>query len=108
MSLYCKDRNIRLTGPALGRPKSGVDADEDKQQMYLDACDRNIIEAKNGTAKRRYGLDLILSKLDETSKTDAALSILMMNSWKRVRRELFYFFRRWLYFISPLPAAAAY
>lgn len=100
---YCKDRNIRLSGPTLGRPKRGKAPEEDEQQMYRDACDRNIIEAKNGTAKRRYGLDLILSKLDETSKTDAALSILMMNSWKRVRRVLFYLLRQWLFPSASLP-----
>ena len=64
--------------------------------MYQDACDRNVIEGKNGTAKRRYGLSLICSKLDETSKTEAALSILMMNAWKRVYEELLRFLLRTL------------
>ena len=68
--------------------------------MYQDACDRNVIEGKNGTAKRRYGLSLICSKLDETSKTEAALSILMMNAWKRVYEELLHFLFHILGFTS--------
>ena len=97
---YCKDRNIRISGPKLGRPKAGQDPEEDQKQMYQDACDRNVIEGKNGTAKRRYGLSLICSKLDETSKTEAALSILMMNAWKRVYEELFHFLFHILGFTS--------
>lgn len=48
--------------------------------MRKDACERNGIESSNGVAKRKYGLDLIMSKLDETSKTEAALFILAMNA----------------------------
>ena len=97
---YCKDRNIRISGPKLGRPKAGQDPEEDQKQMYQDACDRNVIEGKNGTAKRRYGLSLICSKLDETSKTEAALSVLMMNAWKRVYEELLHFLFHILGFTS--------
>ncbi len=97
---YCKDRNIRISGPKLGRPKAGQDPEEDRKQMYQDACDRNVIEGKNGTAKRRYGLSRICSKLDETSKTEAALSILMMNAWKRVYEELLHFLFHILGFTS--------
>ena len=39
----------------------------------LKACDRNAVEGRNGNAKRRFGLDLIAAKLDETAKTEAAL-----------------------------------
>ena len=82
---YCKTKHIRLSGPKLGRPPEDAEKLQDNQkQMYQDACERNIVEGKNGTAKRRYGLNLIMSKLSETSKTDAALAIMMMNAWKRV------------------------
>ena len=57
-------------------------------QIYRDACERNVVEGENGTAKWRYGLDRIMSKLDETSKTEAGFAILMMNAWKRVYTEL--------------------
>ena len=55
--------------------------------MQKDACERNGIESSNGVAKRRYGLDhLIMAKLDETSKTEAALTILAMKAVHRLRR----------------------
>lgn len=88
---YCKAHGIRLSGPALGRPKAGSEAAE-KAQMYRDACDRNIVEGRNGNLKRKYGLDLIMSKLDETAKTEAALDILVMNSWMKIRRILLHLF----------------
>ena len=93
---YCKARGIRLSGPALGR-KGKAAKEENETQMYQDACERNVVEGKNGTAKRRYGLDRIMSKLDETSKTEAGFAILMMNAWKRVYRELLRSFLRFLF-----------
>ena len=92
---YCKAHGIRLSGPALGRPKAGSEAAE-KAQMYRDACDRNIVEGRNGNLKRKYGLDLIMSKLDETAKTESALDILVMNSWMKIRRILLRLFYYWL------------
>ena len=94
---YCKARGIRLSGPALGRPKDESAKEANKAQMYQDACERNVVEGKNGTAKRRYGLDRIMSKLDETSKTEAGFAILMMNAWKRVYRELLRSFLHFLF-----------
>ena len=61
--------------------------------MRKDACERNGIESSNGVAKRKYGLDLIMSQLDETSKTEAALIILAMNAAHRLRRWLLRFFK---------------
>ena len=75
--------------------------------MYQDACDRNVIEGKNGTAKRRYGLSRIMSKLDETSKTEAGFSILMMNAWKRVYQELLRTFLHLLFFNDSMCSALA-
>ena len=105
---YCKDRKIRISGPKLGRPKASHVPEEDRKQMYQDACDRNVIEGKNGTAKRRYGLSLICTKLDETSKTEAALAILMMNAWKRVYEELLRFLLHTLDISSFIPFAFPY
>ena len=61
--------------------------------MYRDACERNAIEGRNGNAKRRWGLDLITSKLDETAKTEAALNIIAMNASHRLAIWLLRFFR---------------
>ena len=63
--------------------------------MRKDACERNGIESSNGVAIRKYGLDLIMSKLDETAKTEAALVILAMNTAHRLRRWLLRFFNFW-------------
>ena len=85
---YCKEHGIRLSGPALGRPKAGEAGKKEARQMYKDACERNAVEGRNGNLKRRYGLDLIMSKRDETAKTEAALNILAMNAAQRLRRWL--------------------
>lgn len=89
---YCKEKGIRLTGPALGRPKSAEADRKQKRQMYRDACDRNAVEGRNGNAKRRFGLDLIATKLDETSKTEAGLIILAMNAAYKLAGWLLRFF----------------
>ena len=96
---YCKEHGIRLSGPALGRPKSGEAGAKEARQVYKDACDRNAVEGKNGVLKRRFGLDLIMSKLDETAKTEAALNILAMNAAQRLRQWLMQFFQIWGYSI---------
>lgn len=85
---FCKEKGIRLTGPALGRPKAGEADRKQQRQMYKDACDRNAIEGRNGNAKRRFGLDLIAAKLDETAKTEAALILIAMNAAYRLARWL--------------------
>ncbi len=61
--------------------------------MYKDSCERNAIEGRSGNAKRRFGLDLIMAKLDETSKTEVALIILAMNISHRLLRWLALVFR---------------
>ena len=60
--------------------------------MYKDACDRNAVEGRNGNAKRRFGLDLIAAKLDETTKTEAALILVAMNAAQKLARWLLRFF----------------
>jgi len=90
---YCKAGGIRLSGPALGRPKKEKDQIEAQKQMYRDACDRNAVESRNGNLKRKYGLDLIMSKLDETAKTEAGMDILVMNAWRKIKGVLLHFFR---------------
>lgn len=61
--------------------------------MYKDACGRNAVEGRNGNAKRRFGLDLIAAKLDETAKTEAALILLAMNAAHALTRCLLRFFQ---------------
>ena len=70
---FCKQHHIRLSGPALGRPKK--DAVPDKQQDYADICERVEVERCFSLAKRKCGLGLITTRLEETTASAIALSI---------------------------------
>ncbi len=91
--MFCAQLGIRLSGPPLGRRKASETDTKIKRQIYRDACERNAIEGRNANAKRRFGLDRLFSKLDETAKTEAALIILAMNASLRLVRWLALFFR---------------
>lgn len=60
--------------------------------MCKEACDRNAIEGRKGNAKRRFELDLIAAKLDETAKTEAALILIDMNAAYWLARWLLHFY----------------
>lgn len=77
---YGAERGIGRSSPALGRPRKGEAGGTKARQMYRDACTRNAVEERNGNLKCRYGLDLIMPKMDETAKTEAAPNILAMNA----------------------------
>jgi len=83
---YCKEHNISITGPALGRPKKDVKAD--KKQEYIDMCDRNCVEGKFGEGKTAYGLDRIAARLKNTSECIIGIIFLVMNLNKRLRNLL--------------------
>ena len=74
---YCSEHGIRISGPALGRPKK--DSRVDKKQEYVDNNDRIEVERAFSLAKRRYGLGLITAKLDTTTRSSIVLSIIAMN-----------------------------
>ena len=88
---FCKQHSIRLSGPRLGRPPK--DAGRDRKMEYLDQCERNIIEGRNGMSKRRFGLDLIMAVLPETALTEAALQVLCMNTRIRILFRLLFRYR---------------
>ncbi len=75
---WCKERGIRISGPPLGRPPKNVSKSTKKQAAY-DERFRNTIEGKFGQAKRRYGLNCIMTKLPETSETSIAITFLVIN-----------------------------
>ena len=75
---FCKVLGIRLSGPRLGRPKAS-ELEADREQAYQDSCNRNVVEGRIGINKRRYGLDLIYARLDQTGEVEAALNVLCMN-----------------------------
>lgn len=74
---FCKERNIRLSGPALGRPKA--DEIRNKKQNYIDEAERIEVERKFSLAKRKCGMGLIMTKLPETARHSIAMSILVLN-----------------------------
>ncbi len=89
---FCQKKGIRISGPALGRPKARETDRKQKRQMCKEACDRNAIEGRKGNAKRRFELDLIAAKLDETAKTEAALILIDMNAAYWLARWLLHFY----------------
>ena len=74
---FCRERGIRMSGPALGRPKRMTP--EAHRQSYNDNVDRIEVERGFSLAKRCYGLGLIRTKLDTTTRSSIALSIIAMN-----------------------------
>ncbi len=74
---YCKERNIRLSGPALGRPKKDIAPNQ--RQNYVDECERVEVERRFSLAKRSCGLGLITARLQQTACHCIAMSILLLN-----------------------------
>lgn len=81
-----RENNIRLSCSALGRP---LVEEEDqvlrRKQQRIDELIRIEVEGRFGTAKRRYRLDKIMTKLRETSETAIAPIFLVMNLDKILR-----------------------
>jgi len=75
---WCQERGIRISGPPLGRPPKNI-SKSDKKQSLEDERFRNGIEGKFGQGKRRFGLNLVMAKLANTSETAIAISFLVMN-----------------------------
>jgi len=75
---WCKEKGIRLSGPPLGRPRANVSKLKKKQALE-DERIRNAIEGKFGQGKRRFGLNRVMAKLDNTSGTVIAITFLVMN-----------------------------
>ena len=75
---YCKSKNIRISGKALGRPKKNPTSEE-KKIAHQDNTDRIEVERGFSLAKRCFGMGLITTKLDITSRSSIVLSIIAMN-----------------------------
>lgn len=91
---WCKERNIRMSGPPLGRPRKNV-SKEQKKQALNDEGFRNAIEGKFGQAKRKFSLNLVMTKLPETSETAIAITFLVINLCQLLRQ----YFRLFLSFL---------
>ena len=98
---FCKERGIRLSGPALGRPKKGEV--RNKTQDYRDECERVEVERRFSLSKRKCGMGLVTAKLQETAEHVIAMSILLLNL-RRAYSALLLFFRWLLPVLQPNPA----
>ena len=73
---FCKEHNIIMSGPKLGRPSK--DRNSSKAE-YQDNTDRIEVERFFSTGKRCNRAGLIMTKLEETTLSSIALSILVTN-----------------------------
>ena len=90
---YCKEHGIRLSGPRLGRPFKDNKADAAIE--YSDNTDRIEVERYFSLAKRYYNIGLIKTKLEETTLTTIALSVLVTNLFKVLSRLIFEIILGW-------------
>lgn len=84
---FCKEKGIRISGPALGRPPKEKDQKKIKQAKQ-DEVDRIIIEGKFGVAKRKFSLDRIMAKTAHTSIVSMFITFFVMNS-EKILRDIF-------------------
>lgn len=97
---FCKQHGIRLSGPPLGRPSTDESLQAQlKQQAREDERIRVEVEGKFGQGKRRFGLGRVMGKLAQTSETMIAITFLVMNLERRLRRLLF----SWLFNLFSAP-----
>jgi hypothetical protein len=87
---YCKERGIRISGPALGRRiQDKLRSQEERRKNRQDESARVAIEGKIGQVKRRFSLGCIFEKLRQTSETAIMLSFLVANCEKILKDLLF-------------------
>ena len=72
---FCKERGIRLSGPALGRPKK--DEQPNRKQNYMDECERVEVERRFSLAKRKCNLGTVTARLQDTAFHCIAMSLVI-------------------------------
>ena len=91
---WCKQHGIRLSGPPLGRPSlDDTQQARFRQQARDDESIRVAVEGKFGQAKRRFGLGRVMAKLAQTAEAMIAITCLVMNLEKRLRRFVVWLWR---------------
>ena len=73
---FCKDTHITMSGSKLGRPAKDK---KGSREEYQDNIDRMEVERFFSTGKRCNGAGLIMTKLEETTLSSIALSVLVTN-----------------------------
>ena len=89
---FCKLHGIRINGPRLGRPPAESSPAE-KLENRIDEGMRNQVEGKFGEAKRRFGLQRLLTRLPETSECLIAVNCIVMNLEHLLRNFFYPFFK---------------
>lgn len=104
---FCKEHEIRLSGPALGKPPRDQELSRQrKKQEYQDNCDRNEVEGLFGTGKTAYGLGRVSVRLEQTTRCVIGVALLLMNMMKHLHSlllTLFLRFFRWAFPASIIP-----
>ena len=95
---YCKLHGIRLSGPALGRPKK--DEQRDRRQTYLDQNERIEVERQFSLAKRKCNLGKVKTKREGTVGFTLAMSIVVLNL-RKIQRTLSRLFLQILRYLWP-------
>jgi len=80
---YSKKYKMRLSDPKLGCPPKQTEENRDKIKALIklacqDEIDLIAIKGKFGQAKRRYSLNRIMTKLNDTSKTAIVMFFLVL------------------------------
>ena len=91
---YCKSKGIRLSCLQRGH-KSEKFKEAERKQLYEDSCVRNAIEGSYGVVKRKYALDLVMTKLYDTTLTAISFGFFVANM-ERILRLLVALFWRFL------------
>lgn len=73
---FCKNNHITMSGPKLGRPSKDKRGGKEE---YQDNVDRIEVERFFSAGKRCNGAGLIMTKLEETTLSSIALSVLVTN-----------------------------
>lgn len=97
---YCKERNIRLSGKPLGRPRKETSENKEqlkaeRKQMRQDEIDRIPVEGKFGNAKRKGTLDRVMAKLAHTSESVIHVGLIVLNLDKWLRGLAFWLRITW-------------
>jgi hypothetical protein len=88
---YCNSKGIRLSGLKRGRKTEEI-KEAERKELYNDNCKRNAIEGHFGNGKRKYGLDLIMTKLFDTTLTAISFGFFVTNMERLLRLFVLFFF----------------